>query len=167
MSKLLPRQRFLAATALMLCWMATGCESTGGDDAPAEPVDAQPAMVDWPPEPPVDRAAAPPPNPLTKPPAPPPVQAALLAPPPPPPVALRLNGLSMAQTESELGRPAAEADRAPAKVWQYRAGDCAVDVYFYLDMARNGFYALHHDAKRGDTADENCIRVVQEAGHVR
>ncbi len=99
------------------------------------------------------------------------------APPTPRPAPLpeiKLVGLTQAETEELLGPPAASSEQAPAKVWQYRAGDCAVDVYFYLDVARNDFYALHYDtpdpAKEtaGGTPSEaanRCLRRVYNARH--
>jgi hypothetical protein len=164
--------------------LATSCSDMLFDDQP-KPL-AVVVPIDEPPpdpatSPPLDTLLTqPPPGPLVKPAAPPSLAAAVPPPPAqiaavdpaPPPTApatppRALAGLSMTETETELGRPAAESDRAPAKVWQYRAGECAVDVYFYLDMARNGFYALHHEARRGAILDETCIRTVQEAGRVR
>lgn len=55
-------------------------------------------------------------------------------------------GLSEEEVSELLGDPTARADRPPAKVWQYRADNCAVDIYFYLDVGRNAFYALHYDS---------------------
>jgi len=63
------------------------------------------------------------------------------------PRAVRLVGLSQTEAEAALGRPATELDRSPARIWQYRSGDCALDLYFYLDVSRNGFYALHYELR--------------------
>lgn len=60
---------------------------------------------------------------------------------------IRLVGLSRGETQALLGTPAVESERSPAKVWQYHQGDCSVDVYFYLDVARNEFYALHYETR--------------------
>lgn len=173
---LTPHQRLRAAIALMTLLLAAACSETRFDDQPDDRTLVVP-LADPPPDPAsssplAELSVTPPPGPLVKPPPPPgpaaPQMAAVdPAPPPTLPPPRALAGLSMSETESELGRPAAEADRAPAKVWQYRAGECSVDVYFYLDMARNGFYALHHEARRGAILDETCIRTIQEAGRVR
>jgi hypothetical protein len=87
------------------------------------------------------------------PPGPPPEapRTAHVVPPPPPPAPsplteIKLVGLSEDEVQALLGPPAVAADRPPAKVWQYRAGSCSVDVYFYLDVGRNAFYALHYDS---------------------
>jgi hypothetical protein len=58
---------------------------------------------------------------------------------------LKVVGLTQSETEALLGPPTSTLDRPPAKVWQYRTRDCGVDVYFYLDVGRNDFYALHYD----------------------
>ena len=72
-------------------------------------------------------------------------------PPPPPPAPAPLHeikvvGLSQDDVEGVLGAPSATLDRPPAKVWEYRSGNCTVDIYFYLDVGRNAFYALHYDS---------------------
>ncbi len=92
------------------------------------------------------------------PPAPPSGATALSIPP-----AASLIGLSFAELEARMGRPTAEFARAPAKVWQYRVDECVLDVYFYLDVARNAFHSLHHDAKRNGVQDESCVRRIQNA----
>jgi hypothetical protein len=169
---LTPHQQLRAAVALMILLLGASCSETLYDDPQAQQAINVP--LDEPPpdpatSPPLDKLVRPPPGPLVKPAPPPsveeaPAQVAAIDPVPPPKA---LAGLSMSETESELGPPVAEADRAPAKVWQYRAGECSVEVYFYLDMARNGFYALHHEARRGTILDETCIRTIKEAGRVR
>lgn len=109
-------------------------------------------------------------------------RTALARPPTPrpdPPAPLKLIGLSRGEAEALLGRPAAEAERSPAKVWQYRAPDCTVDVYFYLDVARNEFYALHYEARGPQTAAggtavvgrseaaDRCLRRLHDANRTR
>jgi len=71
-----------------------------------------------------------------------------------------------------LGQPAQESDAAPAKVWRYRASECVLDVYFYLDVQRNGFYALHYTtygaagaqtaAAAASPEAERCVRQVHD-----
>jgi hypothetical protein len=111
-----------------------------------------------------------------------PARTALVRPPTPrpePPPPLKLIGLSRGEAEALLGPPAAEAERSPAKVWQYRAVDCTVDVYFYLDVARNEFYALHYEARGPQTAAggtavvgrseaaDRCLRRIHDANRTR
>jgi hypothetical protein len=71
---------------------------------------------------------------------------------PSPAVEIKLVGLSEEETIVLLGQPAAESDAAPAKLWEYRGRDCVLDVYFYLDVSRNGFYALHYAARGASAA---------------
>ncbi len=106
--------------------MVAGCDTLFEPAPPA----ASPAPPTPPPEPPrAVHVIPPPPRPA-----------------PPPPAEIKLVGLSEDEVQALLGPPATAADQPPAKVWQYRAGNCAVDVYFYLDVGRNAFYALHYDS---------------------
>jgi hypothetical protein len=62
----------------------------------------------------------------------------------------KLIGLTEQETVSLLGPPNAQWDRPPAKVWHYQGPDCAVDVFFYLDVSRNEFSALRTSATGTD-----------------
>jgi hypothetical protein len=73
-----------------------------------------------------------------------PTPADLAAPP------AKLIGLTEQETVTLLGPPNAQWDRPPAKVWHYQGPDCAVDVFFYLDVSRNEFSALRTMAAGGD-----------------
>ena len=123
------RPLFRLGLAVSLAGMVGGCESLTG-------ISPQPA------------ASTAPQAPL---PAPPPPRAAHAVPPPPPPapaplVEVKVAGLSEDGVQELLGPPAETLDRPPARVWEYRSGNCAVDIYFYLDVGRNAFYALHYDS---------------------
>lgn len=65
---------------------------------------------------------------------------------------VQVIGLTQAETQTLLGAPVAETDRPPAKVWRYSDGACVVEVYFYLDMGRNTFYALHYGGAEASAA---------------
>ena len=90
---------------------------------------------------------------------------------------IKLVGLSRPETMALLGPPTGESERSPAKVWQYLTGDCTVEVYFYLDVARNDFYALHYEtrapvasaggAANGVPATAGCLRRVHDARRPR
>lgn len=81
---------------------------------------------------------------------------------------IKLLGLSRNEAAALLGTPVEERDAAPAKIWRYVGAECAVEVYFYLDVARNDFYALHyyvHDANgamAGEAADRCLQRIYSE-----
>jgi hypothetical protein len=78
---------------------------------------------------------------------------------------VKVVGLNQAETEALLGQPTSSIDRPPAKVWQYRTRECAVDIYFYLDVGRNDFYALHYDtpAPTSSTASASATAVAPDA----
>lgn len=81
---------------------------------------------------------------------------------------IKLIGMSRGEAASLLGAPSEERDAAPAKIWKFSAGECAVDVYFYLDVKRNDFYALHYSvqdrngATTGEAADRCLQRIYSE-----
>jgi outer membrane biosynthesis protein TonB len=82
---------------------------------------------------------------------------------------IKLVGMSRGETATLLGAPTEERDAAPAKIWKFMSGDCAVDVYFYLDVARNDFYALHYivqdrfGATTGEPAERCLQRIYSES----
>ncbi|MBI3452762.1 MAG: hypothetical protein HY057_08045 [Rhodospirillales bacterium] len=78
---------------------------------------------------------------------------------------ITLVGLTQVEMAELLGRPADEREAAPAKVWQYRSRECALDVYFYLDVSRNDFYALHYELQGRKSAataaaTDRCLRSI-------
>ena len=52
-----------------------------------------------------------------------------------------LAGLKPADVVSILGPPDLRRDEPPAELWQYRAADCVLNLFFYGD---NGGYRLTH-----------------------
>ena len=132
----------------------------------------QPAPSTQAPAPAPPPAATPRPPPRTA--AAPAARPAAPSPPGPAPD-LKLVGLSQPETAALLGKPTLEEEAAPAKVWQYRGRDCVLDVYFFLDVSRNGFYALDYRA-RGDAGavtsasapeTERCLRRVYDESRQR
>jgi hypothetical protein len=109
-------------------------------------------------------AEKPPASPAAAPPSPEPQPAETLAPLP----EIKIVGMSRDETQTLLGVPSEERDAAPAKIWKFAAGECAVDVYFYLDVKRNDFYALHYNvqdrngATTGEAADRCLQRIYSE-----
>jgi hypothetical protein len=152
----------LAASTLGACALI--------DDA-LNPPPSEPIVMEPEPQPVVERALPPAPRPrpsrvarlptpAERAPAPslPPTQAQ-----PEPLPEIKLVGLSRGDTSTLLGTPAEERDAAPAKIAKFAAGDCVVDVYFYLDVARNDFYALHYNVhdSNGAVAGEAAERCLQ------
>jgi len=132
MPRFFQRLESSAVVLLPLLLTVAGCENLDALFAPpAPPPPAQPAEPAPAAEPSRTAKAVPVPTPR---------------PPREPEPAIKLVGLSQTETETLLGPPTTLLDRPPAKVWQYRSGDCALDVYFYLDVGRNAFYALHYDS---------------------
>jgi len=68
---------------------------------------------------------------------------------------LKLIGLTQQETATLLGTPSAQWDRPPARVWHYQGPDCAVDVFFYLDVSRNEFSALRTTVAGTDGAPQS------------
>ena len=136
---MLSRGCIRAGSALAVLALLSGCETVrewlGEDEKPPAPT-AQPA-----PDPPVS----------------PPAQAALPAPPPPAPAPrerpqaaaqptdfdpAKLIGLEKDQTLAMLGQPAAVREQPPATVWTYRSRECALDIFFYMDLSTRAFRVL-------------------------
>lgn len=79
------------------------------------------------------------------------------------PPEIKLVGMSRGEAAMLLGAPTEERDVAPAKIWKFAISECTVDVYFYLDVARNDFYALHYNAqdRNGIVTGEAADRCLQ------
>ena len=78
---------------------------------------------------------------------------------------LKLVGLTQAETVVLLGAPSAQWDRPPAKVWHYQGPDCALDVFFYLDVSRNEFSALRYTTAGADATaatGQNCLNRIRD-----
>ena len=136
--------------------MAAACVQT---QAPV--VSPAAAIFDEPPRP-----APAPPHPARKP--APPTLAALPALPAPPGVLERepqpsldtlsfdkLQGLDQRETAAFLGEPAQRAEAPPAVLWRYASHDCALDVYFYLDLQSREMRVLHYEVRNTDGTDRS------------
>lgn len=81
----------------------------------------------------------------------------------------RLVGLDENELRRMLGDPEAVRDALPARVWNYRADNCSLDVFLYLDLASHNFRALTYDVRtttksRREDAIEVCVgRIYVEA----
>ena len=117
---------------------------------PTAPVVTPPAVAEV--QPPVE-LGPPPPRPPRKPPSP--ASLAALTPKAVPPAAEtqgidQLQGLDRDQTASLLGEPAERAEAPPALLWRYASHDCALDVYFYLDLESREMRVLHYEVRNTD-----------------
>ncbi len=69
-----------------------------------------------------------------------------------------------------LGRPTTVRREGTGTIWTYRAGTCALDVYFFLDVADNKRRALSYEflpEGADDAAISSCYRTLKEAKHVQ
>ena len=86
------------------------------------------------------------------------------------PPTIRWIGLDRNGVTAMLGVPIAERQIAAARVWDYRATDCRLAVFFYLDTGRNDFYALHYEidgATPGSLSSEQCLQRIRDNARPR
>lgn len=157
------RGRLAVVVAAML--LGAGCAGTEGvaegpavpeppATAPAAPTPPIPVPAPARPQPPKPRAKAPVPKPAGDAAAAAAAAAAMTLP-PPQPLAVRLKGLSETEAEALLGRPAAVEEKAPARIWTYRAGECSLRLGFFPQVQTLDFRVLSVEAApRGDAAAE-------------
>jgi hypothetical protein len=77
----------------------------------------------------------------------------------------KLIGLTQNETAALLGPPSSQWERPPAKVWHYQGPDCTLDIFFYLDLSRNEFSALHFAAAGPDGAappNQQCVSRIHD-----
>jgi len=77
-------------------------------------------------------------------------------------------GLSVREVERRFGLPHARREQAPAEVWRYVAKSCAVELYFYYDLNRQGYRLLHYNldggaSEAGVSRRAPCLRQIAEA----
>lgn len=132
---------------LVVGFLAPGCAYIGfGDEESREGEDAKKTVVDQV-EIPVQTDL----KPRPKPPAPP------LSPSLDP---ATLIGLNQAEVLAAFGEPKNRKDAAPAQVWQYAAGECEVELFFYLDLSDEQFHLLNYDTNQpngGADAAQRCF----------
>lgn len=83
---------------------------------------------------------------------------------------VNLVGMDEHQLESVLGPPNEQEDRAPAKTWRYRNGNCVVDLALYPDVETRVFRTLSYEVTTGeDTAAEErlCLAELQARVHTK
>ena len=126
-----------AGSAMAVLALLSGCETVrellGEDEQAAVTIDVpQPTSE---PEPVVVAPAAPPPP--ARAPRERPQQAAPADFDP-----TKLVGLGKDETLAALGQPAGVREQPPATVWTYRSRECALDVFFYMDLSTRAFRVL-------------------------
>lgn len=71
-----------------------------------------------------------------------------------------LVGLDKAQTVARLGRPSSVRSKPPATVWRYAGTNCAMELFFYMDLQSQSFRALAYEVttpKPGERARKACL----------
>jgi hypothetical protein len=154
------RPRLYAAAAITLVVCMSGCMSKPPariappvEAAPVAPAPEQPPEVISKPQP----VKPPPRKPVVKAPEAP-------APVPPTPVIAQIIGMSQDDLRKAFGEPAERIDQGPGQAWVYRTPKCTVEVLFFLDVTRNGYYALDRKTSVPDGAAERaCYMDIQNA----
>ena len=65
-----------------------------------------------------------------------------------------------------LGRPDKKSDQGPRRIWTYEQPHCSLRVTLFLDITRNGYYALDQKIVApdgGTTSGRECVRDVRNA----
>ncbi len=78
-------------------------------------------------------------------------------------------GMSQDDLRNALGEPAERIDQGPGQAWIYRTPACTVEVVFFLDVTRNGYYALDRKIsgpallEHDSPAERACYAEIQNA----
>ncbi len=165
MSRIRSSSRAISAALAGTALLVAGCAELRPHPPPPPPVVARPVPVRRPA--PARPVAAPPPAqapaaPDHVEPQPPASEGVATAVAPP----VDLVGRSRAQVTGLLGEPTARKDLASGQSWTYRAGDCSLEVLFFLDLSRNDFYALQQHVTGGDgtpAGEQRCLEAIRHA----
>lgn len=69
----------------------------------------------------------------------------------------KLVGLDQREVKDLLGTATRTREVPPAVVWEYRVKACALDIFFYLDLASQRFRALAYDIKSADGNEDRTL----------
>jgi hypothetical protein len=87
-----------------------------------------------------------------------------------PPESGELVGLDQQKAIHLFGRAAEKLERPPATVWRYKAPNCQLDLFFYLDLRSGRMRTLHY-AFKGDVGNvekrQDCLRAIVAARAAR
>ena len=154
------RARLYMAAAIALSLGMSACMSKQPARV-APPVAAAP-QISVPAEPPVVPTAKPQPPKRVAP------KPAVKAPEAPavlqPAVITQVIGMSQDDLRKALGEPAQRIDQGPGQAWIYKTSTCTVEILFFLDVTRNGYYALDRKVSvPGDPAEQACYTDIKNA----
>jgi hypothetical protein len=93
------------------------------------------------------------------------------APPPTPDMESKdLVGLDEQRTIALFGRPASVREQPPSTVWLYRAKDCALELFFFMDLGSRTFRVLTYELRTTESharARNDCLARFQAASRER
>jgi hypothetical protein len=69
---------------------------------------------------------------------------------------LQVIGLPQPDVRRMLGPPTTSSTRGAGQVWTYHRADCSVEIAFYYDVTRSGFFALSQQLTSGGE-DQDCL----------
>jgi len=75
-------------------------------------------------------------------------------------------GLSEREVEATFGKPKEQSEQGPRRIWTYHQAGCTLQVVLFLDITRNGYYALDHKVVAADGSTRSvreCVRDVRNA----
>jgi hypothetical protein len=75
-------------------------------------------------------------------------------------------GLSQDDVRKTWGEPKQRIAQSPGEAWIYANPRCKVEILFFLDVTRNGYYALDRKitgTDGSDTAAKACLSEIQNA----
>jgi hypothetical protein len=75
---------------------------------------------------------------------------------------IRVVGLSQDAVRGLLGPPTAQFTQGPAQTWTYEGAGCRVEISFYYDVTRNGFFALSQRRPEGGDGSD-CLARIHDA----
>jgi hypothetical protein len=163
-----PRARLWSAAGVALALNLSGCMYNQPERAPP-PVVVTPIPVE-PLPPPVASSGRPQPAKPAPPKAAPkaaessPMAQTAASAPLTTPVIGQVIGMSQDDLRKTLGEPAERIDQGPGQAWIYRTPTCTVEILFFLDVTRNGYYALDRKLSVGDgPAEHACYTEIQNA----
>jgi hypothetical protein len=76
-------------------------------------------------------------------------------------VPMNVLGLSQSDVRQLLGPPTTSSTKGAAQAWTYQLADCSVEIGFYYDVTRTGFFALSERLARGRD-EQNCLSNIHD-----
>jgi hypothetical protein len=74
---------------------------------------------------------------------------------------IHVVGLPQAEVRQLLGPPTTSSTKGAAKSWTYQRNTCSVEIAFYYDVTRNGFFALSQRLASGGD-EQHCLLKIHD-----